>query len=152
MTTMDRRERDVLAHALATLEYRTDVALAGAPEAFMTFRAAPDVRTPEEILTHMSQLMSMAQSRMHDGDSASRGDGPDSDSDPPLAHFREQLRSLAVAIEAADDLQRAGAYKLLQGPILDAITHAGQLTLLRRLSGSPITTSGYFRAEIVKSW
>ncbi len=152
MTTMDRRERDVLAHALATLEYRTDVALAGAPAEFMTFRAAPDVRTPEEIVTHMSQLMTMAQNRMREGAPASRGDVPDTDSAPPLTHFRERLRSLAVAIEAADDLQRAAAFKLLQGPILDAITHAGQLTLLRRLSGSPITTSGYVRAQIDKSW
>ncbi len=152
MTTMDRRERDVLAHALATLEYRTDVALAGAPGAFMTFRAAPDVRTPEEILTHMAQLMSMAQSRMHEGASASRGDVPETDAAPPLVQFRERLRSLAIAIEEDDGLERAAAYKLLQGPILDAITHAGQLTLMRRLSGSPITTSGYFRAQIDKSW
>ena len=152
MTTMDRRERDVLAHALATLEYRTDVALAGAPAAFMTFRAAPDVRTPAEIVTHMSDLMAMAQSRMHEDASASRGDAPHAGSGPPLARFHARLRSLAVAIEAADDLQRASAYKLLQGPILDAITHAGQLTLLRRLSGSPVTTSGYYRARIDKSW
>ena len=152
MTTMDRRERDVLAHALATLEYRTDVALAGAPEAFMTFCAAPGVRTPEEIVTHMSQLMAMAQSRMHDGPSASRHDDPQDASDAPLARFGARLRSLARAIEAADDLQRTAAYKLLQGPILDAVTHAGQLTLLRRLFGSPITTSGYFRAQIDRSW
>ena len=152
MTTMDRGERDVLAHALATLEYRTDVALAGAPAAFMTFRAAPDVRTPAEIVTHMSDLMAMAQSRMHEDASASRGDEPHDDSGPPLARFHERLRSLAVAIEANDDLQRASAYKLLQGPILDAITPAGQLTLLRRLSGSPVTTSGYYRARIDKSW
>lgn len=152
MTTMDRRERDVLAHALATLEYRTDVALAGAPEAFMTFRAAPDVRTPEEIVSHMSQLMSMAESRMVDRASAADHEASDAASDPPLSRFRERLRSLAVAIEAADDLQREAANKLLQGPILDAVTHAGQLTMLRRLSGSPITASGYMRARIDKSW
>ncbi|MDZ7708361.1 MAG: hypothetical protein U5J97_10830 [Trueperaceae bacterium] len=152
MTTMDRRERDVLAHALATLEYRTDVALAGAPDTFMTFRAAPDVRTPEELLAHMTQLMAMAENRMDEAASVTRGAEPDADSGPPLTHFRNRLRALAVAIEAAEDLQRATAYKLLQGPILDAVTHAGQLTLLRRLSGSPITASGYFRAEIAKSW
>jgi len=128
------------------------VALAGAPETFMTFRAAPDVRTPEEILAHMAQLMSMAQSRMREDAAAGRGDGPQAASGPPLAHFLDRLRSFAVAIEAADDLRRAAAYELLQGPILDAVTHAGQLTLLRRLSGSPITASGYMRAQIDKSW
>lgn len=152
MTTMDRPERDVLAHALATLEYRTNVALADAPDTFMTFHAAPDVRSPSEILTHMAQLMSMAERLMHDTASPSRHAVPDDDADPPLVRFRARLRSLAVAIEAADDLERAAAYKLLQGPILDAVSHAGQLTMLRRLSGSPITTSGYARARIEKSW
>ncbi len=152
MATMTRRERDVLAHALATLEYRTDVALAGAPEAFMTFRAAAEVRTPEEIVTHMAQLMWMAESRLHEGASSIRKDTPDTDVGPPLERFLTRLRSLAVAIEAADDLEREVAYKLLQGPILDAVTHAGQLTMLRRLSGSPITASGYARAQIDRSW
>ena len=38
--------------------------------------------------------------------------------------------------------------ELFQGPIADALTHVGQLTLLRRLSGSPVRGENYLRAEI----
>ena len=39
--------------------------------------------------------------------------------------------------------------KLFQGPIADALTHIGQLTMLRRLSGSPVKGENYFKADIV---
>jgi hypothetical protein len=38
---------------------------------------------------------------------------------------------------------------LFQGPIADALTHTGQLTMLRRLAGSPIKGENYAKAEIV---
>jgi hypothetical protein len=37
---------------------------------------------------------------------------------------------------------------MLQGPIADALTHVGQLTLLRRLAGSPVRGENYLRADI----
>jgi hypothetical protein len=39
--------------------------------------------------------------------------------------------------------------KLIQGPIGDALTHVGQIVMLRRIAGTPIQTGGYFEAEIV---
>jgi hypothetical protein len=41
------------------------------------------------------------------------------------------------------------AERLFQGPIADALTHVGQLTMLRRLGGSPVRGENYARAEII---
>jgi len=38
---------------------------------------------------------------------------------------------------------------LFQGPIADALTHTGQINMLRRMAGCPIKGENYFRAEIV---
>jgi hypothetical protein len=40
------------------------------------------------------------------------------------------------------------AERLFQGPIADALTHVGQLTMQRRLAGSPVKGENYAKAEI----
>jgi len=42
----------------------------------------------------------------------------------------------------------ASAKKLFQGPAADALTHVGQIDMLRRLAGSPMQGENYFRADI----
>jgi hypothetical protein len=37
---------------------------------------------------------------------------------------------------------------LLQGPFSDAMTHAGQLAMLRRLAGSPVASENFIFAAI----
>jgi hypothetical protein len=39
--------------------------------------------------------------------------------------------------------------KLFQGPIADALTHVGQLAILRRLARAPVKSENYYAAEIV---
>jgi hypothetical protein len=46
-------------------------------------------------------------------------------------------RALAVAPE-----------KLFQGPIADALTHVGQIAMLRRMAGCPVRGENYFVAPI----
>lgn len=43
---------------------------------------------------------------------------------------------------------RLPAREPLPGPIADALTHVGQLAMLRRLAGAPVRGENYFRAEI----
>ena len=38
--------------------------------------------------------------------------------------------------------------KLFQGPVADALSHIGQIALLRRLAGAAIRGENYFKAEI----
>jgi hypothetical protein len=37
---------------------------------------------------------------------------------------------------------------LFQGPIADALTHVGQIAMLRRMAGTPMKSENYFAAEI----
>lgn len=39
--------------------------------------------------------------------------------------------------------------RLLQGPLADAMTHVGQLAMLRRLAGSPVRGQNFMEADIV---
>jgi len=52
-------------------------------------------------------------------------------------------RLLAESSQVSCSLER-----LLQGPIADALTHVGQLAMLRHLHGSPIRGENYFKADI----
>jgi hypothetical protein len=47
------------------------------------------------------------------------------------------LADLAHHLETGTELRGTTEERLLQGPLSDAMTHAGQLAMLRRLAGSP---------------
>jgi hypothetical protein len=49
---------------------------------------------------------------------------------------------------ASDKPLAVSAEKLFQGPIADALTHIGQIAMLRRLAGLPMKGENYFVAEI----
>ncbi|MFY9647141.1 MAG: hypothetical protein WAK29_18325, partial [Terriglobales bacterium] len=49
---------------------------------------------------------------------------------------------------ASDKPLEASAEKLFQGPIADALTHVGQIAMLRRMAGVPMQGENYFVAEI----
>jgi hypothetical protein len=62
-------------------------------------------------------------------------------------------RFFALLHELSEQLEKrllpdGRAEQLLQGPLSDAMTHAGQLALLRRLNGSPIAPESFFEAAI----
>lgn len=133
----------MLRHAVATLAYRGGKALSGAPPDFASFGAA--VRTPAQILAHIGDLLDWTLA-LADGRHAWRDS-------PPLAWNEETARFFA-ALEALDKRLASGgplkapAEKLFQGPIADALTHVGQIAMLRRLAGSPMRGENYFLAEI----
>ncbi len=52
------------------------------------------------------------------------------------------------AVLAAETPLGCPAERLLQGPIADALTHVGQLAMLRRAAGSPMIGESYYKAEI----
>ncbi len=139
---MDEK-RELLRHTLATVAYRAARALEGAPDHFAGFAGAG--RMPVQILAHMGDLFDWAlsvaigQERWH--------------ATQPRAWAEEQQRffqSLQTldAFLASDQPLRAPAERLFQGPIADALTHVGQLAMLRRLSGSPIHGENFYVAGI----
>jgi hypothetical protein len=137
---------DFLRHAVATIAYRGGKALRGASPDFAFFRAAEGVRAPGEILAHIGDLFDWALSM-------ARGKQEWHDSKP--LPWGEEVARFHRTLEAFDSYLASGAplvtsaEKLFQGPIADALTHVGQLTILRRISGFPIRGENYSKAEVV---
>ena len=137
--------RKLLRHSLATLAYRAGKTLRDAPESFAAYSTGEKGRTPAEILAHMSDLfdwaLSIAQGKQKWHVSE------------PLPWAQEAERFFA-ALEKFDAFLASGAplavpaEKLFQGPIADALTHTGQLAMLRRMAGCPMKGENYFRADI----
>jgi hypothetical protein len=134
-----------LRHTLATLAYRAARAVEGAPPDFAKFELGPNPKTPEQILAHMGDLMDWSLSLV-EGDQKWRVSAPLPWNDE-VARFFRALESLDQAIGAAE-LPSLTVNRLFQGPIADALTHTGQLAMLRRLAGCPIRGENYFIAEI----
>jgi hypothetical protein len=138
-------QRALLVHFLAALAYRTQKALRGAPPSFGTFSAGRDVRTPAELVRHMTSVLGYARSCFIGG--RYRAEAlPDLGAE--VARFHEMLGSLAGHLEAENPLLGVTAQQLLQGPLSDAMTHAGQLALLRRLAGAPVAPENFVDAEV----
>jgi hypothetical protein len=137
--------RALLKHYLAALAYRTQKALRDASPDFPTFRAAHHVRTPHELIRHMDDVMGYARTFFIGGHYRA-----------PLlphfaaqvSHFHETLEDLARHLDLGTELRGVTDATLLQGPFSDAMTHAGQLALLRRLAGSPVPPENFVFAAI----
>jgi hypothetical protein len=141
---MDEK-RALLRHFLAALAYRTQKALRDAPPEFAYFRAAHHVRTPHELIRHMDSVLGYSRTFFLGG-----AYQPPVFPDFPSAidHFHEILADIARHLELGTQLTGITPEILLQGPFSDAMTHAGQLALLRRLSGSPVPPENFIFADI----
>ena len=138
-------KRDLLKHFLAALAYRTQKALRDAPPEFAGFRAAPQVRTPHELISHMDSVLGYSRTYFLGGVYRPPIFPEFSDS---IAHFHEVLADVARHIERGTKMHDITPEILLQGPFSDAMTHAGQLAMLRRLSGSPVPPENFIFADI----
>ena len=135
--------RQFLRHTLATLAYRCGKTLRGAPESFASFSGG--TRQPAKILAHIGDLMdwglSMAVGKQKWNDSA------------PLP-WEDEVARFFAAVKKFDDYLASDApvkeplEKLFQGPVADALTHTGQLAMLRRMADVPMKGENYFAAEI----
>ena len=138
-------ERDLLRHTLATLAYRGGKVLRGAPPEFARFRVADGTRTPDAILAHLGDLLDWAL-ELALGRHAWKDSGP-LPWEQGTARFFEGVARLDAQL-ASDGALGCEAGRLFQGPIADALTHVGQLAMLRRLAGSPVRGENYFKADI----
>ena len=138
--------RELLRHTLATLAYRAGKTLRDAPDSFATFSTGEKGRTPADILAHMGDLFEWALS-------IAQGKQAWHDSEPlpwpqEVKRFFQTLEAFDVYL-ASDAPLAAPPGKLFQGPVADALTHTGQLAMLRRMAGCPMRGENYYRAEIV---
>ncbi len=138
-------KRELLRHTLATLAYRCGKAVRHAPDGFGEFQAGEGVRTPGQILAHLGDLfdwalsIAMGQQKWHDS--------------KPLPWEQEVARFFA-ALRKFDDFLASSEpvevplEKLFQGPVADALSHVGQIAILRRLARGPVKGENYYVAEI----
>jgi hypothetical protein len=137
--------RQFLRHTLATLAYRACKVVRGEPAAFGDFQAADGVRTPGQILAHVCDLLTWALS-------TARGEQQWHSSEP--LPWAQEVHRFFAALEAFDDYLASDsplespAEKLFQAPISDALTHIGQIAMLRRLAGAPIRAENFYVAKI----
>ncbi len=134
-----------LRHALATLAYRGGKVLRDAPEGFGETSMGAGSRTAAEVLAHVGDLLDWA-AHLADGQHV-WAEAPERTWEASHARFFAGLRRLDERLESAEGLGFP-AEKLFQGPIADALTHVGQLAMLRRIAGSPVRGENYFKAEI----
>ena len=145
MTESANNKRQLLRHTVATLAYRGGKAVANAPDGFNSFRISDGSRTPEQILAHIGDLLDWAIS-------IAKGKQTWHDSKP--LPWNEEVARFFAALEAfdsylaSDNALNAPEEKLFQGPIADALTHVGQIAMLRRMAGTAIKGENYFKAEI----
>lgn len=135
-----------LRHMLATLAYRGGKAIRNAPPGFAGFRPAGCLNTPVMLLAHIGDLIEWAHSWCR-GDQTFKTSKPLS-WDEEAARFHDSLARFDRYLASGEPL-RAPADAVFQAPIADALTHIGQLALLRRLAGDPIRGEAYRLAEIV---
>jgi hypothetical protein len=145
MTTSPDPARQLLRHAVATVAYRGGKTLRASPDHFGSFHIGDKTRTPAQILAHMGDLydwaLSIAQGQQTWHDST------------PLPWNAEIDRFFAAIKKfddylASDEPLRASPEGLMQGPVVDSLTHVGQIAMLRRLAGAPIKGENFFKAEI----
>jgi hypothetical protein len=138
-------KRELLRHTLATLAYRGGKAVRHAPEGFAEFQAGEGVRTPGQILAHLGDLfdwalsIAMGQQRWQDS--------------KPLP-WEQEVERFFTALKKVDDFLASSEpaqvplEKLFQGPVADALSHIGQIAILRRIARAPIKGENYYVAEI----
>ena len=146
MTAELESKISMLRHTVATLAYRGGKTLRGVTAECASFRAAPDIRTPAEILAHIGDLLDWAlvmadgKFEWHDSAPVPWEEG--------TARFHDALAAFDQRLASGEAL-KVPAEKLFQGPIADALTHVGQIAILRRMAGRPIRGENYFKADIV---
>ena len=146
----DASTRAVLRQLVATLAYRTAKVLRDAPADFGATHVGPSTRTPVQIVAHMGDLMAWAV-RLARGEHRWTAEGSD-DWNREVKRFFDGLARLDEALASDQSLSgpvEKPVEKLIQGPLADALTHAGQLALLRGLVGAPVRPESYARAAIV---
>ena len=143
--TLDLK-RELLRHLIATVAYRARIAISDAPENFAAFKIGEAIRTPGEILAHIGDLLQGSLYLM-------KGEFVRLNSAP--LRWNEEVERFFTAAKEFDSYLASDAplsqpiEKIIQGPISDALTHVGQIVMLRRAAGAPVRVESYFTAEIV---
>jgi hypothetical protein len=139
-------KRALLRHTVATVAYRGGKAVRDAPASFATYSAEGTPRTPAAILAHIGDLFDWA---------LTQAKGAEAWADSTPLPWDREVERFFTALQRFDDYLASDAplaappERIFQGAVADALTHVGQLAMLRRLAGARMKSENYSRAEIV---
>ena len=134
-----------LRHMLATLAYRAAKVLRGVPDGFGSSSFGDSTRRPALIVAHLADLMAWGVTLVQDNVAWKAEGGGDWDVE--VRRFFDNLAALDRALTTTA-LAPGAAEKLIQGPLADALTHVGQLAMLRGMAGAPVRPESYARATV----
>jgi hypothetical protein len=137
-------ERELLRHFIASIAYHATKAIANTPENYPEFNVGYGVRTPRQILHHMTGVLSYAHSFYEEYETTYF---PHKDWKGEVKHFYEILEKLDKSVKK-DNPYGVSLEQILQGPLSDAMAHTGQLLMIRRIAGSPIPAENFIYADI----
>jgi hypothetical protein len=144
-STSSEPKRELLRHTLATIAYRGGKAVRNAPPNFSEFQPGEGARTPGQILAHIGDLfdwgltIAMGETKWRNA---------------TLLPWDQEVKRFFATLKRFDEYLASGEplhatpEKLFQGPVADALTHIGQIGMLRRLAGGPVKGESYYVAEI----
>ena len=138
-------KRELLRHMLATVAFRCSIAVHNAPSGFADFLVSDKTRTPAEILAHLGDLIEGSHYLLQ-GKFVSLASDPNP-WDQEVTRFYSAVRDLDTFLASEEPLAHP-VEKFVQGPIGDALTHVGQIVMLRRIFGSPIRQEAYFTVNL----
>ena len=145
MVTEMNEKRQMLRHFLGALAYRTQKALRGAEGDFAAFDVGSGVRTPMELVRHMASVLGYARTFFVGG---KYWPEPMETFDEEIERFHQNLSDLRQHLDDGSPLIDTTEERMLQGPFSDAMTHAGQLAMLRRLHGKPVPSENFILADV----
>ena len=139
------KDRKLIIHYLASIAYHFQKAIRNAPINYWEFSAGNKVRTPKEILLHMTSLIGYTRTFFTGGDYTAEALPAIQDE---IERFHHILDDVFKHLKANSNLGKITEYQLLQGPLSDIMTHIGQLSMLRRLYGDPVPPENFIYADI----
>jgi len=119
--------------------------MSGVPAGFAEFKVSEGTRTPGQILAHLGDLLDWA---------LSQAKGKQVWRNAETLPWEQGVERFFASLKAFDDYLATdlpmgdSPEKIFQGAIADALTHVGQIAMLRRMAGGPIRGENYYRAEI----
>jgi hypothetical protein len=139
-------KNEILYHSIRTIEYRFTKATAGSKDNFGDFKISDHTRTPNEIINHMFDLATKTKTMIKEGHF--NCPSPERlEFKAETKRFLSGLKELQTVI-GETEIEIEISKKLLQGPILDIVTHIGQIAMLNGLNGNKIIKESYYSADL----
>jgi hypothetical protein len=139
-------KRELLRHAVTTIAFRGGVAIRDMPDDIAGSRVSAQTRSPVEILAHIGDLL-VGSRFLLEGKYVEFSSQPLPWADE-VERFYAAVKDLDSFLTSETPLAHSPE-KMIQGPIGDALTHIGQIVILRRIAGHPIKQESYFTADIM---